>query len=647
MFSKILIANRGEIACRIIRSVQKMSIKTIAVYSEVDEDALFVEMADEGIALGGKTPRESYLDISKIIKAVQESGAEAVHPGYGFLSEKAKFAKALQDIGVELIGPNSYAIESMGDKLEARKIAQEAKVNIIPGTPDPIQTEAEARTWANHIGYPIMIKAAAGGGGKGMRIVRVEAQLIESLHSAQNEARTAFGDDRVFIEKYIENPRHIEIQILGDKFGNIIHLGERECSLQRRHQKVIEEAPSPFLTPELRSEMGAQAISLAKRVNYDSAGTVEFVMGADRKFYFLEMNTRLQVEHPVTEFITGIDLVEEMIRIAAGEKLKLTQKDIQINGHAMEARIYAEDPAREFLPSSGRLVYYKTPASSSDLRIDTGVEEGDEISTFYDPMIAKVIAHGTTREDTRKKLIKALDETYIRGIATNTTFLATLLNTPQVIEGQLNTHLIEELFPHGSKSEITTDLNKFLVAVVYIHSSAQGNLSECQNLAVQFEGEFYNVSPTPKGTHIEFIVNDFKGALSADWNPSEYLFKGTLNNHPLIMQVDYNPLEIKLTTNGQQGTFKVYLENVAKLLKRMPPKDKPDLSNRVLSPMPGLVVDLQVSVGQLIKIGQPVAIIEAMKMENIIRAEREGIIEAVFVQKGQNVNVDQELARIA
>ncbi|MEB3702149.1 Acetyl-CoA carboxylase biotin carboxylase subunit [Candidatus Bealeia paramacronuclearis] len=651
MFSKILIANRGEIACRVIRTAQKMGISCVAVYSDVDQDAVHVEMAEEAIALGGKTPRESYLDISKIMKAIKDSGAEAVHPGYGFLSENPEFASSLQKAGIALIGPSLKAIEAMGDKLRARKIAEEAQVNIIPGTPDSITQLNDAKGWAEKIGYPLMVKASAGGGGKGMRIVRDLHTLEESIKSAQNEARSSFGDERVFIEKYIENPRHIEIQVLGDKHGNIIHLGERECSLQRRHQKVIEEAPSSFITPEIREAMGAQAVALAARVGYDSAGTVEFVMGRDRKFYFLEMNTRLQVEHPVTEAITGYDLVEEMIRIAAGEKLRISQKDVTFKGHSFESRIYAEDPTREFLPSSGRLVYYRLPPTDENLRIDTGVKEGDEISNFYDPMIAKVITHGNSREEARFKMMQALDASYIRGISTNTAFLSRLLNQPQVIAGDLSTHLIEELFPQGDTGEVTHDKTLFLSVAAVVHwiveGEAKSTLSHPEQYVIQFQGTFHPVKLIPQLDYIMITGDEWTVSLKTNWEPSRFLMTAEYNGCSICVQVERNdPSEIKLIWYGQRAILKVFSPEVAELLKRMPPKIKPDFSRLVMSPMPGLVVDLHVHVGQAIKMGQPVAVIEAMKMENIIRAEREGVIEEVFVQKGQSVNVDQQLARI-
>lgn len=645
MFKKVLIANRGEIACRITRTLHRMGIETVAVYSEADEGALHVEMADEAYFLGPASAHESYLNTPAILKAAKESGAEAIHPGYGFLSESPAFAEAVQTHGLVFIGPSPQAIATMGDKLEAKRFAHMAGVPCVPGTDKPLENLEEAQKMAHPLGYPLMVKAAAGGGGKGMRIVYEPSQLQEALKGAIHEAHLSFGDGRVFLEKYIEKPRHIEIQILADNHGNMIHLGERECSLQRRHQKVIEEAPSPFVTPDLRDEMGAQAIRLAAAVGYTSVGTVEFMMTSEGEYYFLEMNTRLQVEHPVTECVTGLDLVEEMVRIAAGEPLSKRQSDIKLKGHAMEARIYAEDSSRGFLPSVGRLNTYLPPNEKvEEVRVDSGVEEGDIITPYYDPLITKVIVHQPQRSLACDVLLEALNHYYVRGIETNIHFLSALADSSFFREGNFSTATLDERYEEGFTPghPENPQIPLATAAVMYgiRHSLKAAELAVLMDRApyalwFSFDGNQFEVKRRKKTVIVETL-----------WKPGDSLFEGTFNGHHITLQVHAKGIQDVLYWNGYGVLTRVMNERVAELYGYMPFKQKPQSSKIVNAPMPGLIIDLPVCVGELIKSGQPVAVIEAMKMENIIRAKCDGIIDEVYVKKGESVNLDQQLAKI-
>ncbi|WP_374449656.1 acetyl-CoA carboxylase biotin carboxylase subunit, partial [Stella sp.] len=633
MFAKILIANRGEIACRVIRTCRRLGIATVAVHSEADERALHVRMADEAVAIGGAAAADSYLVADRIVAAARETGAEAVHPGYGFLSEKADFAARLEAAGIAFIGPGPEAIAAMGDKIESKKLAHAAGVSTVPGHLDVIADEAEAVGIASAIGYPVMIKASAGGGGKGMRIARSAAEVEEGLRSARSEARSSFADDRVFIEKYVEEPRHIEIQVLADAHGNVVHLGERECSIQRRHQKVIEEAPSPFLDQATRSAMGAQAVALARAVGYRSAGTVEFIVDKDRNFYFLEMNTRLQVEHPVTEAVTGLDLVEEMIRIAAGEPLRIRQEDVRMSGWALEARVYAEDPYRGFLPSIGRVVRYRPPAGDG-IRVDTGIYEGAEISVHYDPMIAKLVAHGPDRETATDRLLTALDAYEIGGVTHNVGFLSAVLARPRFRAGRLTTNYIAEEFPGGfAGAELPAATRRDLgLVAAYLQA-----VSTARDAAVSGQMPGRRLRPVSDWTVVgdggERAVAtrlDEAGAtvlsegesvrLDADWQPGQTLFQGSLRGRPLTVQVARDRLGWRLSHGGATLGLRVLAPHVAALARLMPEKAAPDLSRFLLSPMPGLLTQVAVREGQEVKAGDPLAVVEAMKMENILRA---------------------------
>ena len=660
MFKKILIANRGEIACRVIRTARRMGIKTVAVYSDADADALHVREADEAVRIGPAPSAESYLRIDRIVEACREAGAEAVHPGYGFLSEKAEFAAALAKVGIVFIGPEPRAIGAMGDKIESKKLARDAGVSTVPGHLDVIPDAAAAVRIARDIGYPVMIKASAGGGGKGMRIARTDAEARAGFRSASNEARSSFADDRVFIEKYIEEPRHIEIQVLGDGHGHVIHLGERECSIQRRHQKVIEEAPSPFLDAKTRAAMGAQAVALAKAVDYRSAGTVEFIVDRERNFYFLEMNTRLQVEHPVTELVTGLDLVEWMIRIAAGEKLAVKQTDVRLEGSAIEARIYAEDPLRNFLPSIGRLVRYAAPAGEG-IRVDTGVFEGAEISVYYDPMIAKLIAYGATRAEAIARMGNALDAFHIRGVSHNIPFLAALLKKPRFAEGRLSTDFIAEEFPHGFTGiEIAGDA---MDETVVIAAAVQRIIAEREALIsgqlaghgrvvpeawVVCLGEARRpVGTVREGEAVVVVRGGRRHAVVTPWQPGQALFRGTVDGAAVVFQIDRDGLGFRLTRGGATVAAKVLTPLAAGLLSQMPVKQPPDLSRFLLSPMPGLLVSLAVGEGQEIKAGEELAVVEAMKMENVLRAERDGKVAKVRAKAGDSLAVDQIILEFA
>jgi len=671
MFKKILIANRGEIACRVIKTARRMGISTVAVYSDADRDALHVEMADEAVHIGPAPAAESYLIMERIIEACKATGAEAVHPGYGFLSEREAFPKALKAAGIVFIGPNPHAIAAMGDKIESKKAAAAAQVSTVPGFPDEIADAKQAVKIASEIGYPVMIKASAGGGGKGMRIAWDDTECAEGFDIARSEAKSSFGDDRVFIEKFIENPRHIEIQVLGDKHGNVIYLGERECSIQRRNQKVIEEAPSPLLDEKTRKAMGEQAVALAKAVDYDSAGTVEFVAGQDKSFFFLEMNTRLQVEHPVTELVTGIDLVEQMIRVAAGEKLALKQSDIKLNGWAVESRIYAEDPLRNFLPSIGRLVRYRPPQESSKdgktVRNDTGVFEGGEISMYYDPMIAKLVTHAPTREEAIDLQAEALDAFYIDGIGHNIPFLTALMQHPRWRSGELSTGFIAEEYPEGFQSPAPEgDVLKVLAAVAaavdhvnnvrrrQITQQMDGRLVRFASNRVVVLGEqsqTVHVDGALKGP-IHVALRDASGnnevyELESDWWPGQPLWSGTVDGKSVHVQVRPILNGFDLAYRGVRVPVRVYTQREAELAALMPEKVAADLTKFLLCPMPGLVKAINVEVGEDVKAGDPLAVVEAMKMENILRAERDGKVSKVNAKPGDSLAVDEVILEFA
>ena len=663
MFKKILIANRGEIACRVIKTARKMGIKTVAVYSEADKEARHVELADEAVCIGPAPSRESYLVMDNIIKACKDTGAEAVHPGYGFLSENETFAKRVEEEGIIFIGPKHYSIAAMGDKIASKKLANEAKVNTIPGYNDAIETPERAVEIAKDIGYPVMIKASAGGGGKGLRVAFNDKEAFEGFSACRNEARNSFGDDRVFIEKFVEEPRHIEIQVLGDGHGNAVYLMERECSIQRRHQKVIEEAPSPFISEKTRQAMGDQAVALAKAVKYQSAGTVEFVVGKDESFYFLEMNTRLQVEHPVTEAITGLDLVEQMIRVAAGEKLTLTQKDIKRDGWAMECRINAEDPYRNFLPSTGRLVKYQPPVEKDGVRVDTGVYEGGEIPMYYDSMIAKLIVHAKDRNEAITKMQAALNEFVIRGIHSNIPFQAALMQHPRFNSGDFNTGFIAEEFPNGFHAsdvkEADPGLMSALATVVHCRyieraSGISGQLDGHEQLVandyVVVAGEngkqtqtITEVMNTADGYLVKVSGKDY--VIDTDWTPGDLILRAAVNGAEIALQVERLGLFYRLQYNGVRIDSMVMSPTAAEMQKMMPFKAPPDMSKFLLSPMPGLLVDVAVTVGQKVEAGERLAAIEAMKMENVLLALQDGVVAEVMVAKGESLTVDQPIIR--
>jgi propionyl-CoA carboxylase alpha chain len=673
MFKKILIANRGEIACRIIRSARKLGIRTVAVYSEADRDALHVEMADEAVAIGPAPAAQSYLVIDKIVEACRQTGAEAVHPGYGFLSERAAFPIALAEAGIVFIGPNPKAIAAMGDKIASKKAAAKARVSTVPGHLGEIGDAREAVQIAGEIGYPVMIKASAGGGGKGMRIAYAPGEVQEGFALARSEAKSSFGDDRVFIEKFIENPRHVEIQVLGDKHGNVIHLGERECSIQRRNQKVVEEAPSPLLDAKTRQAMGEQAVALAKAVGYDSAGTVEFVAGQDRSFYFLEMNTRLQVEHPVTELVTGIDLVEQMIRVAAGEKLKIRQADVKLKGWAVETRIYAEDPFRNFLPSIGRLTRYRPPQDGLDetggtVRTDTGVFEGAEISMFYDPMIAKLVTHGATREAAIDLQADALDAFVIDGVEHNIPFLAALMQHPRWRSGALSTGFIAEEYrggfgPQAPEGEDLDVLAAVAVAIDHLSNNRRRAIThQMSGPAVRFSlRRFADVGGTlvaarvvgTLGNPTKVTLVDAKSIrraaldVDADWWPGNPVWRGQVGDRRVAVQVRPILNGYDLSYRGSRAKTRVYTEREAQLAALMPEKVSPDTSKLLLCPMPGLVKAVHVAEGQEVKAGEALCVVEAMKMENILRAERNAVVKAVRAKPGDSLAVDAVIMEFA
>jgi len=650
LFDKILIANRGEIACRVIRTCKRLGIKTVAVYSEADADALHVREADEAVLIGPPPSAQSYLLIDKIVEACKATGAQAVHPGYGFLSEKEAFQKALAEAGIAFIGPDAHAIYAMGDKIESKKLAQKAGVSTVPGYLAAIPNADEAVKIAQKIGYPVMIKASAGGGGKGMRIAYNDAEAHEGFGSATNEAKASFADDRVFIEKYVEEPRHIEIQLIADGHGNCVYLWERECSIQRRHQKVIEEAPSPFLDAKTRKAMGEQAVALAKAVKYKSAGTVEFIVDKNRKFYFLEMNTRLQVEHPVTELITGLDLVELMIRVAAGAKLPFQQKDVKLQGWAVEARLYAEDPFRNFLPSTGRLVKYREPEAGPDVRVDTGVYEGGEISMFYDPMIAKLCTHGKTRDEAIDRMRRALDEFYVRGVSHNVPFLAALMAHPRFRAGKLTTNFIAEEFKGGFTAEHLPPKDPAVLAAVAavvdrIHAHRSG--APQSERVVMLNRTAMPVSVSGGGLEFAVDIDARRIEIESGWSPGEPLMRAKVDQHPVVVQVDALGSGWRLTHEGGQADVLVLTPRQAELYALMPVKAAPDTSKFLLSPMPGLLASVAVSEGQEIKAGEALAVVEAMKMENVLRATRDGTVKTLHAKAGDSLRVDQKIIEFA
>jgi propionyl-CoA carboxylase alpha chain len=658
MFKKILIANRGEIACRVIRTARRMGIATVAVYSDADARAPHVRMADEAVRLGPPPASESYLNADLILLACKETGAEAVHPGYGFLSERESFARMLADNGIAFIGPPPNAIAAMGDKIESKKLAKAAGVNVVPGFLGDIATTEDAVRIASDIGYPIMMKASAGGGGKGMRLAWSERDVREGFEATKREGLASFGDDRVFIEKFIESPRHIEIQVLGDQHGTIVYLGERECSVQRRHQKVVEEAPSPFVTPAMRKAMGEQAVALARAVGYYSAGTVELIVsGADptgESFYFLEMNTRLQVEHPVTEQVTGLDLVEQMIRVAAGEKLAFGQDGVKLSGWSIENRVYAEDPYRGFLPSTGRLVRYQPPREKEGVRVDDGVFEGGEVSMFYDPMIAKLVTYGDSREQAIDRQIEALDRFVIDGIGHNVDFLSALMQHPRFRAGELTTGFIAEEYPEGfqgapADDQLIEDLAT-IAALVAMETeqracSVSGQLGSPvfpppersvriagRTLHLQFDGF--------EGGYLAYVDQGEGRELIGRWQPGQSLFKGTIDGRSRTVQIARRGRQWRLTARGASHVANVLPVHVAELSRYMIEKVPPDLSKFLLCPMPGLLTALNVAEGDKVEAGQPLAVVEAMKMENILRAEKSGTVAKVQAKPGDSLAVD-------
>ncbi|MAK65248.1 MAG: acetyl/propionyl-CoA carboxylase subunit alpha [Maricaulis sp.] len=663
MFKKILIANRGEIAVRVIKTCRRLGIATVAVYSEADADSLAVEMADEAVFIGPPAPGESYLVLDKILDAVKSTGADAVHPGFGFLSENAAFPKALAEIGVAWIGPNVNAIDAMGDKIRSKQLAAKAGVSTIPGADGEINDADTALAAAKAIGYPVMLKASAGGGGKGMRIARSDEEVKEGFKAARNEAKSSFGDDRILIEKFIEEPRHIEIQVLGDKHGNVVHLNERECSVQRRNQKVLEEAPSPFLDKKTRAAMGEQAVALSAAVDYDSAGTVEFIVDKNKNFYFLEMNTRLQVEHPVTELTTHLDLVEQMIRVAAGEALDFKQSEVPLDGWAVEARLYAEDPYRGFLPSIGRLKHFIEPAEGElgegKLRIDSGVREGDEISLFYDPMIAKVIGYGKTREVAIDTLAQALDRLHVDGLQSNAPFLSAVLDEADFRAGRIHTGYIGEHFPEGFHGTAPREdqLIAMSCAAAYVHEvqvrrggRIEGRIRPEETLTsrdwvifldkrripveieLTGEGEARIWSPSLKADTI---------TLKTQWHPGQHLFHAEIDGEEVALVFSDRTEGYVMRHRGFTATAIVCTPRSAELHVRLPEKEKPDMAKLVVSPMPGLVVTVEVEEGQEVKPGEPLIIVEAMKMENVLRAETDGTIKSVKVEAGNSVAADE------
>lgn len=662
MFKKILIANRGEIACRVIKTARRMGIGTVAVYSDADRDARHTALADESVRIGPPPSRESYLVMERILEACKQTGAEAVHPGYGFLSENEEFARRLEAEGIVFIGPKSKSIAAMGDKIASKKLALEAGVNTIPGYNDPIETAGQAVAIGRSIGYPVMIKASAGGGGKGLRVAYNDREAEEGFESCRAEARNAFGDDRVFLEKFVIEPRHIEVQVLADSYGNTVHLWERECSLQRRHQKVLEEAPSPFLDEATRRAMGAQAVALAKAVGYESAGTVEFVVGQDKSFYFLEMNTRLQVEHPVTEMITGLDLVELMIRIANGEQLPFQQEEIPRRGWSIECRINAEDPFRNFLPSTGRLVRFQPPEEVQEaVRVDTGVYEGGEISMYYDSMIAKLITHGVDRAEAITRMHDALNAFVLRGISSNIAFQAALTRHPRFLEGRVHTGFIAEEYPKGFHPSNLPHEEPILLAGVaayarrkYIARAVRttGQLKGHErrvddDWVVLMQGKRYPLSIRMIEGGAEIVYEGERHTLRTSWKLGEVLLRGTWDGKPICVQVERLGLKYRVFHWGTQADAMVMTARAAELLALMPDKPPPDLSKLLISPMPGLLTEVAVKVGQEVRAGENLVIIEAMKMQNILKAETDAVVEELLAKPGDSLQVDQPILRFA
>ena len=656
MFKKILIANRGEIACRVIKTARRMGIATVAVYSEADNDALHVDQADEAVCIGPASSKESYLVIDRIIAACKETGAEAVHPGYGFLSENPEFSRRLEENGIVFIGPKHASVAAMGDKIESKKLAKLAGVNTIPGYNDAIADAGHAVQIAREIGYPVMIKASAGGGGKGLRVAFNDTEAAEGFDSCRNEARNSFGDDRVFIEKFVEGPHHIEIQVVGDAHGNVVYLLERECSIQRRHQKVIEEAPSPFIDAEIRQAMGEQAVALARAVNYQSAGTVEFVVGSDKRFYFLEMNTRLQVEHPVTEMITGLDLVELMIRVAAGEKLPFAQADIRANGWAIECRINAEDPLRGFLPSTGRLVRFQPPQEEPGaVRVDTGVYEGGEISMHYDSMIAKLICHGATRDEAIGRMREALNAFHIAGVNSNIPFQSALMQHPRFVSGVFTTGFLAEEYPQGFHAAEVPHPDLGLLAAVAAFARRR-YIDRAVRISHQMHGQPRRVGPDwvvfIEGVSYPVTLEAIAGGYAircngqryeivSEWLFREPVFRGTCNGEPICLQIERSGLEYRIMHYGRRVRAVVMTAKADRLLALMPAKQPPDMSRYLLSPMPGLLREVTVQSGQVVRAGEKLAVIEAMKMENILRAEKDCTVKNIVAQPGESLSVDQ------
>ena len=672
MFKKILIANRGEIACRVMKTAKKMGIKTVAVYSEADKEARHVQMADEAVCIGPAPSRESYLVMDRIIQVCKDTGAEAVHPGYGFLSENEQFARRCEEEGIVFIGPKYQSIAAMGDKIASKKLALEAQVNTIPGFNEAIEKAEDAVKIAQGIGYPVMIKASAGGGGKGLRVAFNDKEAFEGFTACRTEALNSFGDDRVFIEKFVEGPRHIEIQVLGDSHGNIVYLGERDCSIQRRHQKVIEEAPSPFIDPATRKAMGEQAVALAKAVNYQSAGTVEFVVGKDKSFYFLEMNTRLQVEHPVTEGITGLDLVEQMIRVAAGEKLAFKQEDIKLDGWSMECRINADDPFRNFLPSTGRLVKYRPPAEQDGVRVDTGVYEGGEIPMYYDSMIAKLIVHGKDRSEAIEKMRAALNDFVIRGIHSNIPFQAALLQHPRFVSGDFTTGFIAEEYPDGFKKDSVQPADpqrlaalaafmryRYLEHIKMIDGQLVGHEMTIAKRFVVVTGSRVGSSEEIKEIPIRVELKDgvysvyieeggdvSRYNIVSQWRPGEICLRATINGtHKITAQVERKGVKYALVLDGAHYECMVLSPLGAELQRRMLVKVPPDTSKLLMSPMPGLLTNISVKVGESVTAGQKLAAIEAMKMENTLVAVQDGVVAEICAKVGESLAVDQLIIR--
>ena len=672
MFKKILIANRGEIACRVMKTAKKMGIKTVAVYSEADKEARHVQMADEAVCIGPAPSRESYLVMDRIIQAFKDTGAEAVHPGYGFLSENEQFARRCEEESIIFIGPKHQSIAAMGDKIASKKLALEAKVNTIPGFNEAIEEADDAVKIAQGIGYPVMIKASAGGGGKGLRVAFNDKEAFEGFTACRTEALNSFGDDRVFIEKFVEGPRHIEIQVLGDAHGNIVYLGERDCSIQRRHQKVIEEAPSPFIDPATRKAMGEQAVALAKAVNYQSAGTVEFVVGKDKSFYFLEMNTRLQVEHPVTEGITGLDLVEQMIRVAAGEKLAFKQEDIKLDGWSMECRINADDPFRNFLPSTGRLVKYRPPQELDGVRVDTGVYEGGEIPMYYDSMIAKLIVHGKDRTEAIEKMRTGLNDFVIRGIHSNIPFQAALLQHPRFVSGDFTTGFIAEEYPNGFKKDSVQPADpqrlaalaafmryRYLEHIKMIDGQLAGHEMTIAKRFVVVTGSRVGSSEEIKEIPIRVELKDGIYSVYIDeggdvsrynivshWRPGEICLRATINGtNKITAQVERKGVKYALVIDGAHYECMVLSPLGAQLQRRMLVKVPPDTSKLVMSPMPGLLTNISIKVGEVVTAGQKLAAIEAMKMENTLVAAQDGVVAEICAKVGESLAVDQLIIR--